>query len=111
MSNIRFETIHGESLFLDPRKGFVETTKKFQVRIDPLTGRSGHLSHFGAVKAQQLLLGNYARPEIKGNCPFCPELRGRVTPRFASRILPEGQLIRGEAMLIPNLNPYDVYSG
>src|SRR5208282_984026 len=47
----------------------------------------------------------------KGNCPFCPELRGKATPRFASRILPEGQLIRGEAMLIPNLYPYDVHSG
>ncbi len=111
MSKIKFEIIDGESSFLDPRKGFDETTEKFQVRIDPLTGRSGHLSHFGAVKAQRLLLGDYEKPEIKGNRPFCPELRGKSTPRFVNRVLPEGKLVRGEATLIPNLNPYDVHSG
>jgi UDPglucose--hexose-1-phosphate uridylyltransferase len=111
VSNIKFEIIHGESSFLDPRKGFHETTEKFQIRIDPLTGRSGHLSHFGAVKAQRLLLSDYERPEMRKGCPFCPELRDRSTPRFVRPVLPEGRLIKGEATLIPNLHPYDTYSG
>ncbi len=111
MSTVRFEAIDGESSFLDPRKGFEETTERFQVRIDPLTGRSGHLSHFGAVRAQRLPLEEYEKPEIKGPCPFCPERRDKATSQFVKRMLPEGRLVRGEATLVPNLHPYDTHSG
>ena len=111
MSNIKFKIIDGQSTFLDPRKGFDKTTEEFQVRLDPLTGRSGHLSHFGAVKAQRLLLWDYERPEMRGDCPFCLDLRGKSTPQFVKDIVPEGRLIKGEATLIPNLHPYDTYSG
>jgi len=107
---IKFEMVDGESSFLDPRSGFGETVEKFQVRFDPLTGRTGHLSHFGAIKPQRLPLDNYDLPEIKGKCPFCPDVRSRTTPKFPDRVLPEGRAERGEAVLIPNLFPYDVYS-
>jgi UDPglucose--hexose-1-phosphate uridylyltransferase len=110
MSIIRFEVVGGESSFLDPRKGFGKTSAKFQVRVDPLTGRTGHLSHFGAIKSQRLLLWDYERPEMKGECPFCLDLRGKSTPQFVSNVFAEGRLIRGEATLIPNLFPYDAYS-
>ena len=110
MPSIKFEMVDGESSFLDPRSGFRETVEKFQVRFDPLTGRTGHLSHFGAIKPQRLLLENYELPEIKGKCPFCPEVRSRTTPKFPERVLPEGRAEAGEATLIPNLFPYDVYS-
>jgi hypothetical protein len=108
---IRFQIVEQESSFLDPRKGFKEHTEGFQVRLDPLTGKSGHLSHFGAIKPHRLFLADYERPEIKGVCPFCLELRGKSTPQFVRTVLPEGRLIRGEATLIPNLYPYDIYSG
>lgn len=110
MSRIMFEIIRDASSFLDPREGFAEKTEQFQVRIDPLTGRSGHLSRFGVVRPPLLPLGSYEEPETRARCPFCPEQRDKVTPRFVSRILPEGRLSKGEAMTIPNLNPYDVHS-
>lgn len=108
---IEFKAIESASTFLDPRKGFAQSTVDFQVRVDPLTGRTCHFSHFGALKAQKLDLPGYARPEVKGFCPFCNDKREKATPKFTPDIVPEGRLIRGEACLIPNLFPYDIHSG
>ena len=94
MARIRFEIAHGESTFLDPRTGFQETTRGFEVRLDPLTGRSGHFSHFGAIKPQRLPLSDYEKSEIKGFCPFCPDVRDKTTPKFIARVLPEGRMVR-----------------
>lgn len=110
-SSIRFQILESESTFLHPRTGFSPTTERFEVRIDPLTGRTGHFSHFGAIKPQKLDLEIYATPEIKGFCPFCLENRHRVTPKFTNDVVAEGRLIHNEACLIPNLFPYDIHSG
>ena len=108
---IDFQIIEQESAFLHPRKGFSPTVESFQVRIDPLTGRTGHFSHFGAIKPQKLDLESYATPQIKGFCPFCLENRDKATPKFVENIVPEGRLTRNEACIIPNLFPYDIHSG
>jgi galactose-1-phosphate uridylyltransferase len=110
-SHIQFQTFESASTFLHPRKGFSPTTERFEVRVDPLTGRTGHFSHFGAIKPQKLDLAAYATPEIKGFCPFCIENRDRVTPKFTNDIVSEGRFVRNEACLIPNLFPYDIHSG
>lgn len=109
-STIEFKIFESESIFLDPRKNFQETVVRFQVRVDPLTGRTGHFSHFGAIKPQKLPLEDYSKPEKKGFCPFCLENREKSTPKFKKDIIPDGRLIRGESVLIPNLFPYDIYS-
>ena len=96
-SPIQFQTFESESTFLDPRKGFSPFTERFEVRVDPLTGRTGHFSHFGAIKPQKLNLASYANPEIKGFCPFCLENRDRVTPKFTNEVVAEGRLVRNEA--------------
>ncbi|MEO0249252.1 MAG: hypothetical protein ABIN58_06845, partial [candidate division WOR-3 bacterium] len=110
-SPIHFEIREGKGTFFDPRKGFEPFSETFQVRIDPLTGRTGHLSHFGAIRPQKLDLDQYRRPEIKGFCPFCPDVREKATPKFPEDVVPGGRAKRNEALLIPNLYPYDVYSG
>ncbi|MEN6616304.1 MAG: hypothetical protein ABFD12_07075 [Syntrophorhabdus sp.] len=108
---IEFRVIESESTFLDPRKNFSPSTTRFQVRIDPLTGRTCHFSHFGAIKPQKLDLPAYEEPEVKGFCPFCTDRREIATPKFTPDILPEGRMTKGEACLIPNLFPYDIHSG
>lgn len=108
---IQFIINESESTFLDPRKDYAPTTARFQVRVDPLTGRTGHFSHFGAVRQAKIDYDSYNQPEKKGFCPFCMENRYRVTPKFPADIFVEGRPERGEAMLIPNLFPYDIYSG
>jgi UDPglucose--hexose-1-phosphate uridylyltransferase len=109
-TKIVFQIYESESTFLDPRNKYEPTTIKFQVRIDPLTGRTGHFSHLGAMKAQKLDLESYAQPVLKGFCPFCLENRDKATPKFTPKVYPEGRPSRGEATLIPNLFPYDVHS-
>ena len=109
-SPISFRIEESESVFLDPRKGFETHIERFQVRFDPLTGRTGHFSHVGAIKQQPLDLEVYRRPEVKGFCPFCPENRATYTPKFPETLVSEGRMERGEAVLIPNLFPYDVHS-
>jgi len=110
-AKITFEIFESESTFLDPRKNYEPTTIKFQVRTDPLTGRTSHFSHLGAMKAQKLDLESYAQPVLKGFCPFCLENREKATPKFTEDVFPEGRPSKGEATLIPNLFPYDVQSG
>ncbi|MBA4391580.1 MAG: hypothetical protein C0399_11700 [Syntrophus sp. (in: bacteria)] len=109
-SKIDFQIIKSESVFLDPRKSYEPTTMEFQVRVDPLTGRTGHFSHFGAVKPQKLDLESYDQTGIKGFCPFCPKNREKATPKFTKDIFTAGRSSRGEATIIPNLFPYDVHS-
>jgi len=110
-SRITFQSLKSKSTFLHPHRGFSPATERFEVRIDPLTGRTGHFSHFGAIKPQQLDLDAYATPEIKGFCPFCLENRDRVTPRFTEDIVISGRFEQNESCLIPNLFPYDIHSG
>jgi galactose-1-phosphate uridylyltransferase len=98
-----------ESQFLDPRLDFSPKIERLQVRFDPLTGRSAHLAHFGAAAAEELDLARYAEPRIKGFCPFCAENRQRATPKFPPDFISEGRWGRGQALLIPNLHPYDAY--
>lgn len=107
---IKLEKVCLTSTFLDPRRNFQPTTVEFQIRRDPLTGRTGHFSHFGAIKTQKLDWEKYTDPQVKGFCPFCREYRDKATPKFREGVLPEGRLARGEALLVPNLYPYDVYS-
>jgi len=108
---INFQIIEQESVFLDPRKDFSPTVERFQVRVDPLTGQTGHFSHFGAIKPQKLNLEFYSRPEVKGFCPFCLENRKKATPKFMKDVVSEGRLMRDEACIIPNLFPYDIHGG
>ncbi len=109
-NTMEFNIIEAESTFLHPRKGFAPEKVRFEVRIDPLTGRTGHYSHFGAIKPQRLDLEHYKKPDVKGFCPFCLDKRDVATPKFTADVYPEGRPSRGEATLIPNLFPYDIYS-
>lgn len=107
---LRFERFPAESRRLEPDSGFRETRFPVEVRRDPITGETAHLAHFGAIHQQPLELERYARPEVRGFCPFCEPHRETVTPMFPPELIPEGRVGRGEALLVPNLYPYDVHS-
>jgi UDPglucose--hexose-1-phosphate uridylyltransferase len=107
---ISFQSFRSESTFLHPRMRFEETRERFEVRLDPLTGRTCHFSHIGAIKPQRVDPATYLKEDVKGFCPFCPENLERTTPKFVAQLYPEERPVRGEAVLIPNLFPYDKYS-
>jgi UDPglucose--hexose-1-phosphate uridylyltransferase len=107
---ISFRREKAESTFLDPRIGFRDRRESVEVRFDPLTGRTTHYSHVGALAPQRLPLETYNEATVKGFCPFCIENRERALPKFPENVVPSGRMVRGETLLFPNLFPYDVYS-
>jgi galactose-1-phosphate uridylyltransferase len=77
-----------------------------ELRRDPLTGRSGRVAHF---KGFQLIA-----PDLSGvvmhsraECPFCLERVFEVTPNLPNSVAESGRIQRGEAVLFPNISPYD----
>ena len=106
---IRFEQRQKMARYLDPRTDFQETSIACEIRRDPLTGRSGRVAHglgFHIPPVDLAPLVAASQP----SCPFCPDRLFEVTPKFPPEIVPEGRLKLGEAVLFPNLVPYDEHS-
>jgi galactose-1-phosphate uridylyltransferase len=106
---VRFERRQKTARYLDPRINFQETTIACEIRRDPLTGRSGRVAHglgFTMQAPDLAPLIAISQP----SCPFCPDRLFVVTPEFPPEIVPEGRLKLGEAVLFPNLVPYDEHS-
>ncbi len=80
------------------------------VRVDPLTGHTSRiLPNRGLMPPNEFDLEAYAR-ENQPRCPFCPDRIERLTPRLPPAIEPEGRIVRGEAVLFPNLHAYSSHS-
>jgi len=107
---IELDIVECESTICDPREDFRAAVQKFQVRTDPLTKRTCHISRFGAIRPQKLPFERYEKSPSAVSCPFCPQMRDRATPRYADSVVRGGRVARGEALLVPNLYPYDVYN-
>ena len=106
---IRFERREKMARYLDPRTNFQETTMACEMRRDPLTGRSGRVAHGLGFHISPLDVAPLIAAS-QPSCPFCPDRLFEVTPKFPVQIVPEGRLKLGEAVLFPNLVPYDEHS-
>jgi len=104
MIEFRRETKIGR--FLDPRQDFKEIGVESEVRYDPLTGVSGRICHFAFQSAPPADLEALVETSA-ASCPFCPGKVETITPRYPDDIVPGGRLRRGQAVLFPNLFPYD----
>jgi len=94
---------------LDPSKGFAESRVRTEIRWDPLTCESARVSHFVGF---QLLPVDFSGEieRSRARCPFCPERVLDITPKFPSDLVPGGRIQRGQAVVFPNLSPYDEHS-
>ncbi|MCR4420100.1 MAG: hypothetical protein QHH27_05950 [Clostridia bacterium] len=107
---IRFRKEVYATRLLDPRRAFSSVEIPSEVRYDPLTGETGRVAHFLTDWLPPSNLEAWG-PLINGGfCPFCPENVEKVTPRFPEDLVPGGRLRRGEAVVFPNLSPYDEIS-
>lgn len=105
---LRFASERRFSTFL-PAEGAPETKpirRYSEVRRDPLTGRSGRVAHFEGFSLVAPDLSQVVE-ESRAGCPFCPERILKVTPLLPRAIAPGGRIQRGEAILFPNISPYD----
>jgi UDPglucose--hexose-1-phosphate uridylyltransferase len=86
------------------------TRTPIDVRVDPLTGHTSRiLPNRGLMPANDFDLEAFGR-ENQERCPFCPERIERLTPRLPPAIHPDGRIVRGEAVLFPNLHAYSSHS-
>jgi len=81
-----------------------------EVRFDPLTGHSSRiLPNRGLMPASDFDLAAFAM-QTQASCPFCPDRINRLTPKLLPGIHPDGRIVRGEAVLFPNLHAYSSHS-
>jgi len=106
---IEFRAERQSSRFHDPRRNFALAEAEHEVRYDPLTGDTARICHFTIDKAPPVDFAD-AIERTQADCPFCPERIDRVTPRFEEALVPGGRVQRGEAVVLPNLFPYDDFS-
>ena len=103
---IEFQREIKRGRFLDPRNEFKETTVDSEIRTDPLTGATGRICHFAFSSGPPGDLDAILEKSLEF-CPFCPDKVRDITPRFPADMIPEGRLDHGQAVLFPNLFPYD----
>ena len=68
------------STFMDPREGFARKSIDTEIRFDPLTGESGRLAHFGAIKTQKVDFSS--EPGCRKYCPSVRKILKQQHPGF-----------------------------
>ena len=83
------------SRFLDPARGFAETKRFSEVRVDPLTGHTSRVLDF---PVKELGRENLSRlvEDSRAFCPFCPEVVKQVTPKFHPDLLRQERYAKGD---------------
>jgi galactose-1-phosphate uridylyltransferase len=108
--SVRFEKSLKETHFLDPNQDFQPGSQRTEIRIDPLTGRTGRILYFPLRIPQKPDLASLVQTSLELGCPFCPQVVEKVTPKFLPELVPEGRVQVGEALVFPNMFPYDTFS-
>ena len=111
MGKIEFRVTREVCRFVDPTRNFEPVEKATEIRHDPLTGRSSRILDMGFSPEKPDVQGMVERFRSGFN-PFALDKRDAVTPKFLDDVegIPGGRLSRGEAIVVPNLFPYDRYS-
>jgi len=103
---IQYRAVRKVARLHDPRRNFELSEIESQVRYDPLTRDSARICHFAVPKREVPDLAPLVEFSTQ-HCPFCPQAIERITPRYPETLVPSGRMARGEALLVPNLFPYD----
>lgn len=111
MGKIEFHIDRQSCRFADPTQNFEPVEKITEIRRDPLTGRTSRILDM-PVQLEKPDTDAVVKIARSGFNPFAKDKRDQVTPRFLeeSENIPGGRLALGEALVVPNLFPYDRYS-
>lgn len=107
---VEFRKIINQTQFHHPLKDFALTTVPSEIRFDPLTGQTVRIMSFRSMKLERHDWTPFVEESRQKFCPFCPPKMEKVTPRFPENIVPGGRLRVGQAVVVPNLTPYELYS-
>lgn len=109
MEEIQFKAYKQESRFLDPYQNFTPTSRLTEIREDPLTGKTSRILDT-QFKVERLDVDAIVAQARSGVDPFAPGVRESITPRFLEEDLSSERFSAGEALVVPNLFPYDRFS-
>jgi UDPglucose--hexose-1-phosphate uridylyltransferase len=94
---------------IDPETG-EEIQTRIEVRVDPLTGHTSRIvPNRGLMPPGDFDLRGFAR-ESQPRCPFCPGRIEDLTPRLPPDLHQGERIVRGRAVLFPNLHAYSSHS-
>jgi UDPglucose--hexose-1-phosphate uridylyltransferase len=111
MTRIAFESWKQTAIFHNPLKNGDLDNQEIEVRLDPLTGHQSIFNAGLAEKASVLFPDtDYGYLEMRAEetrhqCFLCDGKWQKTTPRFDSKLVKEGRMVQGEAVLFPNLFP------
>ncbi len=115
MAGIQFESWEQHARFHNPLKGGELDAQRIEVRRDPLTGHQSIFNEGLEDKVSILFpetdygyLEKRAE-ETLGSCFLCDGRWRTTTPRYDSELIAEGRLVKGEAVLFPNLFPLSAW--
>lgn len=106
---LAFSRVKKYTRLLDPRSNFQEARLESEIRFHPLTKKTGRVAHFAGAKFTKPDFQEVVESTQKV-CPFCPDKVEKITPLFPPDLVPTGRIRFKEAIVIPNLNPYDAHS-
>lgn len=108
--SIHFKKIKSKTKFMNPFKDLTPDEFPFEIRFDPLTGKTGRIFDL-RYKAERPDLSEVIKLSKEIFCPFCPDTLEKSTPLFPENLIPGGRIRVGQASLIPNLAPFDKFAG
>jgi len=108
--SIEFKKIRSQVRLINPFKNHTLDEIPFEIRFDPLTGETGRVFDL-PFKAEKPNVADIVERSKKIFCPFCPETLDKSTPEFPRDFIPEGRIRVGDAVLIPNIAPFEKYAG
>ncbi|MDP2936271.1 MAG: hypothetical protein Q8O86_07260 [Dehalococcoidia bacterium] len=107
---IHFHKHLQKTRFLDPNRNYQDGSQTTEIRVDPLTGRTARILNFPVRVPPKPDLTPLVDASLQMGCPFCPEVVEKSTPKFPPDLVPEGRIKVGEALVFPNMFPYDTFS-
>ena len=96
--------------YLDPFNEFKEKEVSFEIRHDEITDVTCRILPARYRISVKPDIKSYLEKSTESNCPFCPSLFEKITPKFTPSITKEGKFQRGNAFLFPNAFPHDQFN-
>lgn len=108
---ISFHKVDAKARLRNPFKDFMLDEIPLEIRFDPLTGQTGRVFDLPYRPPERPDLSELIKHSKEIFCPFCPDALEASTPLFPEKLVTGGRVVKGEALLIPNLLPLDKYAG
>jgi len=105
-----FSKRQSQSVLLDFTAEFEEKIIPLEVRTDHFTGCVCRVLKFRH-QLPKIPIDPETIEKSQATCPFCPQYRDALTPKFPVSIAPEGRIRNGRSTVLPNAFPYSRYCG